>query len=134
MQKTCKKPIFGALVVLRIIWSLASGLPLRFLEIVGQALPENAWGCKARGAFYKPSLRNCGRNFQVALHVKLEHLKGIEVGDNVYIGHGSWISGLRGGIVFEDEVMLGPYYEHGKRSYIHFLMAVQDSEKVKAGE
>lgn len=27
----------------------------------------------------------------------------------MYIGHGSWISGLRGGIEFENQVMLGPY-------------------------
>ncbi|MBN1505722.1 MAG: acyltransferase [Sedimentisphaerales bacterium] len=84
-------------------------MPLRLLEILGQLFPENACGCQIRGAFYRPFLKKCGRNFQVALHAKLEHLGGIEVGDDVYIGHGSWISGLRAGLILEDEVMLGPY-------------------------
>ena len=91
------------------LWTLASGMPLRLLEILGQSFPENAWGCRIRGFFYKPFLKKCGRNFQVALQAKLEHPHGIEVGNDVYIGHGSWISGLRGGVRLEDEVMLGPF-------------------------
>lgn len=107
---TIRKILFrGPIAAAQIFWALASGMPLRFLEILGQIFPENAWGCKIRGAFYKPFLKKCGRNFQVALHAKLEHLSGIEVGKDVYIGHGSWISGLRGGLLLEDEVMLGPF-------------------------
>ena len=62
-----------------------------------------------RGFIYRPFLFKCGKNFQVGIGAKLEHLKNIEVGDNVYIGHGCWISGVRGGIKFHNEVMLGPY-------------------------
>lgn len=84
-------------------------IPLRFVEIIGQIFPEDLFGCKVRGILYSLFLKKCGSNFQVGLRVKLEHLKNIEVGNNVYFGYGSWISGLRGGILFEDEVMLGPY-------------------------
>lgn len=83
-------------------------LPMRLLELIGQLFPENAVGCKIRGAFYKPFLKECGKNFQVALGAKLEHTNNISVGNDVYIGHGSWISGLRGGIRLDDEVMIGP--------------------------
>lgn len=90
-------------------WSILSGMPMRVLELIGQIFPDNSWGCRIRGAFYRPFMKSCGKNFQVGLQAKLEHPQGIEVGENVYIGHGSWISGLRGGIFFEDEVMLGPF-------------------------
>lgn len=88
---------------------LLKGMPLRILEHLGQWFPENAAGCKIRGWFYRPFLKRCGKNLQVGLAAKLEHLGGIEFHDDVYIGYGCWISGLRGGIVFEDQVMLGPY-------------------------
>ena len=89
--------------------SLLKKLPFRFLEIFGNIFPEDSYGCKFRGYLYRPFFKKCGRNLQVGLNVKFEHLKNIQFGCDVYIGHGSWISGLRGGIVFEDEVMLGPY-------------------------
>lgn len=92
-----------------VLWALLRGMPLRFLELLGQCFPENTWGCKIRGALYRPFLKRCGRDFQVALHAKLEHPGGIEVGHHVYIGHGAWLSGLRGGIVLHDEVMTGPF-------------------------
>lgn len=109
MAKISKILFRGLIAVIRIAWALFSGMPLRFLEILGQVFPENSWGCKIRGVFYKPFLKRCGRNFQVALYAKLEHLSGIEVENDVYIGHGAWISGLRGGVLLEDEVMLGPF-------------------------
>lgn len=90
-------------------WAIFSGMPMRVLELFGQIFPDNSWGCRIRGTFYRPFMKSCGKNFQVALQAKLEHPKEIEVGENVYIGHGSWISGLRGGVCFEDEVMLGPF-------------------------
>lgn len=96
-------------VIVLVIGPTAKGMSLRFLELLGQIFPENSWGCRARGLFYQPFLKKCGRNFQVALHAKIEHLQNIEVGNDVYIGHGSWISGIRGGILFEDEVMISPF-------------------------
>ncbi len=80
----------------------------RILEICVQVFPPSSWGCLIRGWIYRPFLRKCGRNFQVGIGAKLEHINNIQIGDNVYIGHGSWISGIRGGIILEDDVMLGP--------------------------
>jgi len=82
---------------------------MRLAELTGQLFPENPTGCKMRGYLYRPFLKSCGKDFQVGLQAKLEHAAGIEVGDHVYIGHGSWISGLRGGVQLQDEVMLGPF-------------------------
>lgn len=84
-------------------------LLFRLIELFGQIFPEDARGCLIRGYIYRPYLRKCGNNFQVGIGAKLEHLKNIEVGNDVYIGHGCWISGIRGGIKLNDQVMLGPY-------------------------
>lgn len=84
-------------------------IPLRFVELLGQLFPEDAAGCKIRGWLYKPFLKRCGTNFQVSLRVKLENLNKIEIGNDVYIGHGSWINGDKDGVILNDEVMLGPY-------------------------
>lgn len=90
-------------------WCILKAMPLRCLELIGQLFPENAYGCRIRGAFYRPFLRRCGRNFQVGLLAKLECLGNIEVGDDVYIGHGSWLNGSGGGITLDSQAMLGPY-------------------------
>lgn len=89
--------------------AIVKGTPLRCLEILGQLLPEDTWSCKVRGLLIRPFLKKCGQNFQLALHAKLEHLGNIEIGDDVYVGHGTWISGVRGGVVLKDQVMIGPY-------------------------
>ncbi|HVX01391.1 MAG TPA: acyltransferase [Candidatus Babeliaceae bacterium] len=78
------------------------------LYLLGQLFPSDSQGCVIRGLLYRPFLRRCGRNFQVGLGARLESVRCIEVGHNVYIGPDSWVCGIRGGIVFEDEVMLGP--------------------------
>ena len=108
MAKGLKRVLVGPYRVLRFIGAVLVGMPFRFLELLGQIFPDNAAGSRIRGWFYKPFLKTCGRNFQVALRAKCEHLRGINVGNDVYIGHGSWVSGISGGVVFEDEVMLGP--------------------------
>ncbi len=83
-------------------------LLFRVFEILIQVFPSNSRGCKIRGAYYSLFLKSCGHNFQVGLGVRFEGINKIEVGNDVYIGPDSWICGLRGGIVFEDQVMLGP--------------------------
>lgn len=95
----------------RIIYEIIflKGVMIRALELLGQVFPEDSRGCKIRGLIYRPFLKECGNNFQVGLGAKLEHLGNIVIGNNVYIGHGCWISGIRGGIVLDDEVMLGPF-------------------------
>lgn len=92
-----------------LFFSLLKGMPIKLIEIIGDFLPEDTYGCKIRGYMYRPFLKKVGKNLQIGLNVKLEHMKNIEFGSDVYIGHGCWISGLRGGVVFEDQVMLGPY-------------------------
>ncbi len=84
-------------------------LPQRFCEIAGGLFPATSLGCRVRGWLIRPFLKSCGSNLQLALAVKLEECSNIQFGNDVYIGHGSWLSGAGGGICFDDQVMLGPY-------------------------
>ncbi|MDO8965707.1 DapH/DapD/GlmU-related protein [Algoriphagus sp.] len=88
--------------------NFCGSLLFRLLELFVQIFPEDARGCRLRGFIYRPFLKKCGKNFQVGIGAKLEHINQIEVGDDVYIGHNCWISGIRGGITFKSQVMLGP--------------------------
>jgi acetyltransferase-like isoleucine patch superfamily enzyme len=108
-RSTLARILRAPFVLLRVGWRLLIGILIRLIELLGEVFPESETGCKIRGALHRPFLSSCGKNFQVSLHVKLEHRSGIEVGDDVYIGHGSWLSGLDGGLVLHDEVMFGPY-------------------------
>lgn len=81
----------------------------RQLELAGQIFPEDWVGCKIRGILLRRYFQSCGRNLQIGLGAKIEHADKVSVGSDVYIGHGCWISGHGGGIMLENQVMLGPY-------------------------
>lgn len=80
----------------------------RILYLFSQIFPSDPRGNKIRGLIHRPFLKGCGKNLQIALGAQLEHMENISVGNDVYIGNYSWLSGLRGGIILEDQVMIGP--------------------------
>jgi len=107
MKKLLKKVIKPAYIVIGELKFLGRFL-FRILYLVGQLFPSDSRGCKIRGLIHKPFLKKCGSNLQIGIGAQLEHMYNIEVGKDVYIGPGCWICGIRGGIIFEDQVMLGP--------------------------
>lgn len=74
--------------------NVISSMPFRILELIGNLLPNNSVGCKLRGRLYKSFFKSCGKNFQVSQNVKLENMKNIVVGNDVYIGYSCWINGI----------------------------------------
>ena len=71
-------------------------------------LPDLVPIMRLRGSLLKPIFRKCGRNFQICSHSMIVGPENVSIGDDVYLAFGCWIQGS-GGIVLEDEVMLGPY-------------------------
>jgi acetyltransferase-like isoleucine patch superfamily enzyme len=61
-----------------------------------------------RGFLLRPAFKRCGRNLQVARSVTINFPNRVELGRDVCIATHCWLHGL-GGIVVDDEVMLGPY-------------------------
>jgi maltose O-acetyltransferase len=67
------------------------------------------WPClRLRGFLLRPAFQSCGRNLQVGRHVAVNFPNRLEIGRHVFIATGCWLH-ARGGIVLEDEVLLGPY-------------------------
>lgn len=79
------------------------------LVMLGTAwLPDVTPVLRLRGFLSRPAFRRCGRNVQIAHHVTINFPNCLELGNDVYIGPGSWLH-APGGIVIEDEVQLAPY-------------------------
>jgi len=83
-------------------------LPLWFVQLLTNWLPENRITIRIRGSLVAPFLGKCGKNLQVARDVTFLNSSGIIIGDNVYIATGCWIDGI-GGLTIEDEVELSPF-------------------------
>jgi acetyltransferase-like isoleucine patch superfamily enzyme len=83
-------------------------LGLWLVGLLTNWLPEVTLICRLRGALSRIFLKKCGRNFQYGARVRFLAPWGIEIGDNVYIAGGTWVSGS-GGLILEDEVIIGPY-------------------------
>lgn len=70
-------------------------------------IPDNPITCRFRGYIVKLFVK-AGKGLEIGARVKFLYTAGITLGNYVYIAGGCWVSG-RGGLVIEDEVVIGPY-------------------------
>lgn len=89
-------------------YQLRWALPLWFVGLLTNWLPENRIVLRFRGSLVRPFLSHCGRNFQLGAYVTLRETHRMSVGNDVYIARGAWMNAA-GGLTVEDEVVLGPY-------------------------
>ncbi|MGF1710713.1 acyltransferase [Vibrio sp. 99-70-13A1] len=118
------------------MWNIIEIL-IKIYATLCDILPQTPRCHRIRGWIYRPFCKKIGKNFQVDRNVQLQGLRNIEIGDDVYIGYGSWIHGLREGVEFSDQVMLGPYVtivagNHGKERG-SFRFAQGEQGKVRVG-
>ena len=92
----------------RIYQYVSRELPLWFIGLLTNWMPDTPLTCFLRGFFSRLFFKKCGRNFQYGARVRFLAPHGIEIGDNVYIAAGCWLGGS-GQLVVEDEVVIGPY-------------------------
>lgn len=83
-------------------------LPLWFVQLLTNWLPENRITIRIRGALARPFLGKCGKNLQLARDVTFLNPAGIKLGDDIYVATGCWVDGL-GGLEIEDQVKISPY-------------------------
>lgn len=69
-------------------------------------LPNHPFFMRFRGFLYSLMMDECGKNFQVASTVIFNSLKGMRVGDNVYIAPNNIF--ITTNISIENDVILGP--------------------------
>lgn len=83
-------------------------LPLHFVLLLTNWLPDMVICLRLRGRLARPFLKNCGKSIGIGRDVTFYNPSNITIGDNVYIAKGCWLSATDS-IVIEDEVLLGPY-------------------------
>lgn len=83
-------------------------LPLWFVLLITNWLPDNRFSIRLRGMLASPFFKKCGKGLELGRDLTLLNSNNIEIGDNVYIAKGSWFNGL-GGLIIEDEVVIAPY-------------------------
>jgi len=87
--------------VLKYLW-------LHFVVWATDWMPDIKPVPRLRGFLLRPAFKRCGRNLQVARSVTINFPNRVELGRDVCVATHCWLHGW-GGIVVEDEVMLGPY-------------------------
>jgi acetyltransferase-like isoleucine patch superfamily enzyme len=91
-----------------IVRLLRYDLPLHFVWLLTNWLPDMVVILRLRGWLMRPFFRSCGKNFRVGRNVTFYNPKNIIIGSDVYIAYGNWFSA--GAIIaIEDKVIIGPY-------------------------
>lgn len=83
-------------------------LPLHFVLLLTNWLPDLIIFIKLRGYLASFFLGSCGKNFRLGRNITFYNPKNISIGNNVYIAYGNWFSAGEK-IILEDEVVIGPY-------------------------
>lgn len=83
-------------------------LPLWFILLLTNWLPDNRITIKLRGWLAHFFISKCGKNFQLGSGVTMLNTFNMQIGNDVYIAKGSWLNAM-GGLTLEDEVILAPY-------------------------
>jgi acetyltransferase-like isoleucine patch superfamily enzyme len=81
-------------------------LPLHFILLVTNWLPDSVVFLRLRGFLARPFFGKCGKNLLLGRHVAFYNPARMHFGNSVYIAYGCWLSGS---VEIHDEVLLGPY-------------------------
>ena len=83
-------------------------LPLHFVLLLTNWLPDNVPFLRLRGFLASFFLGSCGKNLRLGRNISFYNPAVISIGENVYIAHGCWFMG-GAEIEIQDEVLFGPY-------------------------
>lgn len=83
-------------------------LPLHFVLLFTNWLPDMVIFLRLRGALAKPFFGRCGKDLRLGRNLTFYNPMQVELGKHVYLAYGCWfMAGDR--IMIDDEVMFGPY-------------------------
>ena len=80
--------------------------PMHLVYLLTNWLPDNVVFIRLRGGMARPFFKKCGKRLGIGRNVCFYNPSSIEIGDDVYVAYGCWISGP---LTIEDQVLLGPY-------------------------
>ena len=82
-------------------------LPLHFILLLTNFLPDNVIFLRLRGYLCKPFFGSCGKNLRIGRNITFYNSQNIYIGSNVYIAAGNWFNASEK-IMINDDVMFGP--------------------------
>ena len=82
-------------------------IPLHFILLITNLLPDNVFFLRLRGFLVKPFFGSCGADFRIGRNITFYNSKNIHIGSNVYIAMGNWFNASES-IFIGDEVMFAP--------------------------
>lgn len=83
-------------------------LPVHFMLMLTNWLPDNVIVLRLRGILVKPFLGSCGKNLRLGRNITLYNPSSIHLGSDIYIAYGCWFM-AGDAISIEDKVLFGPY-------------------------
>ena len=83
-------------------------LPLHFVLLLTNWLPDMVSILRLRGYLVHFFLGQCGKNFRLGRNVTFYNPQNISIGNDVYIAYGNWFSAGEN-ITIGNEVIIGPY-------------------------
>lgn len=83
-------------------------LPLHFVLLFTNWLPDNVPFLKLRGWLASHFLGSCGSGLELGRNITFYNPSQIHIGNNVYIAYGCWFMAEEA-IRLEDEVLFGPF-------------------------
>lgn len=81
-------------------------LPMHFVLWATNFLPDNVVFIRLRGRLATPFFVKCDKRLGIGRNVCIYNPSTIEIGSDVYIAYGCWLSGP---LKIESEVLFGPY-------------------------
>lgn len=83
-------------------------LPLWFVLLITNWLPDNRITIRIRGFMASPFFKKCGKRLTLGRNLTILNSNEMCLGNDIYIANGGWFNAL-GGLELEDEVVFGPY-------------------------
>jgi acetyltransferase-like isoleucine patch superfamily enzyme len=84
-------------------------LPLHFVLLFTNWLPDNIVFLRLRGWLARPFFKKCGLDLRLGRRLTFYNPSKIELGTHVYLAYGCVFLAGNEEIVIEDEVIMGPY-------------------------
>jgi acetyltransferase-like isoleucine patch superfamily enzyme len=84
-------------------------LPLHFVLLLTNWLPDNVLFLRLRGYLARPYFGKCGVDLRLGRNVSFYNPSKIEIGAHVYLAYGCVLLAGTQPILLRDEVVMGPY-------------------------
>jgi acetyltransferase-like isoleucine patch superfamily enzyme len=98
----------GRIIMSKAIRLVRHDLPLHFVLLLTNWLPDNTVFLRLRGALAAPWFATCGRNLRLGRNLTFYNPSRMHFGSDIYVAQGCWFMAAAD-IIIGSEVLFGPY-------------------------